>query len=117
MEACKTEGATLAMPKTEKLDLALRNLVKTKGGNNDHWIGLVEKERTCSWSWADGSSVDSYPYKGWYPGQPNRVRLFGCLLSLCGQYWSGPRASHDPMWDDSDQCWRKKSFICQCPPA
>ncbi|KAI8484095.1 hypothetical protein Bbelb_382130 [Branchiostoma belcheri] len=39
-QACKVEGATLAMPKTEGLDLALRRLVRRSGGNSDHRIGL-----------------------------------------------------------------------------
>ncbi|XP_035698131.1 CD209 antigen-like protein E [Branchiostoma floridae] len=113
MAACKEEGATLAMPKTEELDVALRNLVKTEGGNKDHWIGLEERGETCSWYWVDGSKVDSNQYKGWYPDQPSNPRYFGCLVTWCGQYWSGDTASHDPMWDDTD-CWRQKSFICQC---
>eukprot|EP00058_Branchiostoma_floridae_P028477 XP_002613968.1 hypothetical protein BRAFLDRAFT_67468 [Branchiostoma floridae] len=110
MAACKKEGATLAMPKTEELDVALRNLVKTEGGNKDHWIGLEERGETCSWYWADGSKVDSNQYKGWYPGRPDNPRYFGCFHTWCARYWSGDTASHDPMWDDTD-CWRQKSFI------
>ncbi|XP_035696693.1 uncharacterized protein LOC118430090 [Branchiostoma floridae] len=83
MAACKKEGATLAMPKTEELDVALRNLVKTEGGNKDHWIGLEERGETCSWYWVDGSKVDSNQYKGWYPDQPSNPRYFGCWHTWC----------------------------------
>ncbi|KAI8491366.1 hypothetical protein Bbelb_309990 [Branchiostoma belcheri] len=55
--ACRMEGATLAMPKTEELDVALRGLVKSEGDNKEHWIGMEEKDGT--WYWADGSVVDS----------------------------------------------------------
>ncbi|KAI8493023.1 hypothetical protein Bbelb_290270 [Branchiostoma belcheri] len=39
-EACKKEGARLTMHKTEELDIALRNLVRTEGQNGKYWIGL-----------------------------------------------------------------------------
>ncbi|XP_078615625.1 C-type lectin mannose-binding isoform-like [Branchiostoma floridae x Branchiostoma japonicum] len=109
MEACKKEGATLAMPKTEELDVALRNLVKTEGGNAYHWIGMVEKKGT--WYWADGSKVDNNQYKGWYPGKPDNFRW----IPLCGQYWPDGTPGY-PTWDDSP-CFNLKSFICQCPTA
>ncbi|KAI8516320.1 hypothetical protein Bbelb_049010 [Branchiostoma belcheri] len=38
--ACKKEGARLAIPKTEELDIALRNLVRTEGQNGKYWIRL-----------------------------------------------------------------------------
>ncbi|KAI8502445.1 hypothetical protein Bbelb_200330 [Branchiostoma belcheri] len=60
-EACKKEGARLAMPKTEELDIALRNLVRTEGQNENHWIGLRDKERRILWKkrwvWDDGDGI------------------------------------------------------------
>ncbi|XP_019616527.1 PREDICTED: uncharacterized protein LOC109464044 [Branchiostoma belcheri] len=110
-EACRKEGATLAMPKTEVLDVALRDLVKTEGGNKEHWIGMEEKEGT--WYWIDGSKVGNNGYKGWNPGEPGGWS--------CGQYWAKSSSwlssgSGYPMWDD-DACFKKKRFICQRPPA
>ncbi|XP_019621358.1 PREDICTED: uncharacterized protein LOC109467748 [Branchiostoma belcheri] len=62
--ACNAEGATLAMPKTEELDLALRRLVKMSGGNSDHWIGLrgTYNGRLGKWEykWEDGSLLGKY---------------------------------------------------------
>ncbi|XP_035692582.1 macrophage mannose receptor 1-like [Branchiostoma floridae] len=40
---CEREGARLAMPKTEELDQALRNLVQKEGHNVEFWIGLRNK--------------------------------------------------------------------------
>ncbi|KAI8490890.1 hypothetical protein Bbelb_313090 [Branchiostoma belcheri] len=110
-EACRKEGATLAMPKTKELDVALRDLVKTEGGNKEHWIGMEEKEGT--WYWMDGSKVGQNGYKGWNAGEPGGWS--------CGQYWAKSSSwlfsgSGYPMWDD-DACFNKKRFICQRPPA
>ncbi|XP_019627871.1 PREDICTED: C-type lectin domain family 4 member M-like [Branchiostoma belcheri] len=116
-KACRKEGATLAMPKTEELDVALRDLVKTEGPNKGHWIGMEEKEGT--WYWVDGSLVGQNGYKGWNPGQPSNPRW----PPTCGQYWEKSKSpdwlfsqSGHPMWDD-DACFSLKSFICQRPPA
>ncbi|KAI8515202.1 hypothetical protein Bbelb_077930 [Branchiostoma belcheri] len=47
-KACLEEGATLVMPKTRELDLALRNVVSMEGYKLNHWIGLtIEME---SWT-------------------------------------------------------------------
>ncbi|KAI8516954.1 hypothetical protein Bbelb_055350 [Branchiostoma belcheri] len=118
-KACRKEGATLAMPKTEQLDAALRHEVKTEGGNKEHWIGMEEKRGT--WCWVDGSVVDNNGYKGWNPGEPSNPRWLG---ALCGQYWEKPRKSSGwffrrtgyVMWDD-DECYKLKNFICQRLPA
>ncbi|KAI8516953.1 hypothetical protein Bbelb_055340 [Branchiostoma belcheri] len=91
--ACIKEGATLAMPKTEELDVALRDLVKTEGGSYQHWIGMEEKEGT--WYWVDGSKVGSNGYK-----------VSSWLFSKSGY----------PMWDD-EACLSRRRFICQHPPA
>ncbi|XP_066295996.1 uncharacterized protein [Branchiostoma lanceolatum] len=109
MTACKAEGATLAMPKTEELDVALRDLVKTEGNKAEHWIGMKDKDGT--WYWVDDSLVGSNGYKGWSPGEPSAVRW----LPLCGQYWSGGPTGY-PMWDD-DTCFLLKRFICQRRPS
>ncbi|CAH1253321.1 CD209 [Branchiostoma lanceolatum] len=109
MTACKADGATLAMPKTEELDVALRDLVKTEGNKAYHWIGMEDKDGT--WYWVDDSLVGSNGYKGWSPGEPNELRWF----SLCGQYWSGGPTSY-PMWSD-DTCFLLKRFICQRRPS
>ncbi|KAI8490891.1 hypothetical protein Bbelb_313100 [Branchiostoma belcheri] len=107
--ACRMEGATLAMPKTEELDVALRGLVKSEGDNKEHWIGMEEKEGT--WYWADGSVVDSNGYKGWNPGEPSYYQW----PPRCGQYWSG-RTGY-PMWDDEGCSRVMRWFICQRPPS
>ncbi|KAI8502469.1 hypothetical protein Bbelb_200570 [Branchiostoma belcheri] len=113
-EACEREGARLAMPKTEELDIALRKLVRTVGQNMDFWIGLFDKENFCRrerrWEWVDGSTLGNY--KGWNPGEPSNCRSF-IMTKLCVQYWSG-RTGY-PMWDD-DHCSRSHSFICQTHP-
>nr|ABY54816.1 c-type lectin 3 [Branchiostoma japonicum] len=119
-KACMTAGATLAMPKTRELDVALRDLVKREGGNNQHWIGMEKKRGT--WYWLDGSLVGNNGYKGWAPNEPSNSGW----TPLCGQYWkesksSGwlyPRSSGRgyPMWDD-EECWKLQRFICQRPPA
>ncbi|KAI8500467.1 hypothetical protein Bbelb_220330 [Branchiostoma belcheri] len=116
-KACKKEGATLAMPKTEELDAALRGLVKRKGGNYQHWIGMEEKGG--SWFWVDGSKVGNNGYQGWNPGEPSNSRW----PPLCGQYWEKMKSSGwlfrwtgYVMWDD-DACLHPRSFICQRPPA
>ncbi|XP_019637292.1 PREDICTED: asialoglycoprotein receptor 1-like [Branchiostoma belcheri] len=114
-KACMTEGATLAMPKTEELDVALRHLVKTEGGNKEHWIGMEEK--TGTWYWVDGSKVDNNGYTGWTPGDRSNSRW----PPLCGQYWEKSPGWLFPgtgyvMWND-DACFKQKRFICQRPPA
>ncbi|XP_019616524.1 PREDICTED: rheacalcin-1-like [Branchiostoma belcheri] len=110
-EACRKEGATLAMPKTEELDVALRDLVKRVGFNKEYWIGMEEKDGT--WYWVDGSVVGQNGYKGWNAGEPGGWS--------CGQYWAKSSSwlfsgSGYPMWDD-DACFNRKRFICQRPPA
>ncbi|KAI8508770.1 hypothetical protein Bbelb_138690 [Branchiostoma belcheri] len=110
-QACNAEGATLAMPKTEELDLALRRLVKMSGGNSDSWIGLrgTYNGRLGKWEykWEDGSLLGKY--QGWYPGEPrNRAESW---LTLCVQYWRG-HTEWDTMWDDAI-CDDKKRYICQ----
>ncbi|KAI8510700.1 hypothetical protein Bbelb_116160 [Branchiostoma belcheri] len=117
-KACKKEGATLAMPKTEELDVALRDLVKTEGGNKEHWIGMEEKKGT--WYWVDGSVVEHNGYTGWNPGEPSNPRW---PYALCGQYWEKSSGwffeftqTGYVMWDD-EACFKKRSFICQRPPA
>ncbi|XP_078697520.1 C-type lectin lectoxin-Enh4-like [Branchiostoma floridae x Branchiostoma belcheri] len=117
-KVCKKEGATLAMPKTEELDVALRDLVKREGDNYQHWIGMEEKKGT--WYWVDGLKVGNNGYQGWTPGQPSNPRW----PPLCGQYWAKPLKSSGwlfsrsgyPMWDD-DACLNLRRFICQRPPA
>ncbi|KAI8516949.1 hypothetical protein Bbelb_055300 [Branchiostoma belcheri] len=114
-KACRTEGATLAMPKTEELDVALRDLVRTEGGNKGYWIGMEKKRGT--WYWVDGSKVGQNGYKGWNPGEPSNPRW----PPLCGRYWEKPSGwlftrTGYVMWDD-DECFKRRSFICQHPPA
>ncbi|XP_019627913.1 PREDICTED: CD209 antigen-like protein A [Branchiostoma belcheri] len=114
--ACKKEEATLAVPKTKELDVALRDLVTGKGDNCQYWIGMRDKAKFVPWplgsywiwTWEDGSLVEGY--KAWNPGQPSNPRF----PRLCGQYWSRPTGS--PMWDD-DACYKPKRFICQHSPA
>ncbi|KAI8516957.1 hypothetical protein Bbelb_055380 [Branchiostoma belcheri] len=106
---CWMEGATLAMPKTEALDAVLRDLVKTEGGNKEHWIGMEEKDGT--WYWVDGSKVGNNGYTGWNPGEPTYYQS----PPRCGQYWSG-RTGY-PMWDDEGCSRRMRWFICQRPPS
>eukprot|EP00058_Branchiostoma_floridae_P012915 XP_002598403.1 hypothetical protein BRAFLDRAFT_83178 [Branchiostoma floridae] len=106
--ACKKEGATLAMPKTEELDHALRDLVRMEGGNSEHWIGL--KKKWCfllherRWKWEDGSTLSNY--KGWSPGQPDN---HGWRHS-CVNYFAG--GAGFPMWGDR-VCDLRHRFICQ----
>ncbi|KAI8500330.1 hypothetical protein Bbelb_218960 [Branchiostoma belcheri] len=113
MAACKEEGATLAVPKTKELDVPLRDLVKDKGDNKEHWIGMRDKGGWLRWiwTWEDVNESLVNEYKAWNPGQPKNPRLPGVL---CGQYWSDPTGS--PMWDD-DACYKSKRFICQHSPA
>ncbi|KAI8502464.1 hypothetical protein Bbelb_200520 [Branchiostoma belcheri] len=109
-EACKKEGARLAMPKTEELDIALRHLVRTEGQNMGYWIGLKDKERLIwkkRWGWDDGSKLGKY--KGWNPGQPSSIRKLR-PGKMCVRYWSGPAGY--PMWDDR-RCGESRKFICQ----
>ncbi|XP_078620903.1 C-type lectin 1-like [Branchiostoma floridae x Branchiostoma japonicum] len=115
---CKREGATLAMPKTEELDIALRKLV-LEGRNGDIWIGLKDVERFRlqrkyrKWQWLDGSALEGY--KGWGPEQPNDKRLKHFKLhDLCVRYWLGSKSY--PMWNDT-KCHGSKGFICQALPA
>ncbi|CAH1239959.1 CLEC4M [Branchiostoma lanceolatum] len=76
LTACQEEGATLAMPKTEELDVALRDLVKTEGGNEDHWIGGMKKRTRATWQWVDESQLGP-SYQGWSPNEPNIVGYEG----------------------------------------
>eukprot|EP00058_Branchiostoma_floridae_P019760 XP_002605250.1 hypothetical protein BRAFLDRAFT_92276 [Branchiostoma floridae] len=63
-KTCKKDGARLAMPETEELDLALRNLVQKEGHNINFWIGLRNKGgfflRKRHWLWEDGSKLGHY---------------------------------------------------------
>ncbi|KAI8480605.1 hypothetical protein Bbelb_416770 [Branchiostoma belcheri] len=117
-QACNVEGATLAMPKTEELDLALRRLVRRSGGNSDHWIGL---RFTCPRLFFGTCSFGTWEYK-WVDGLPlgrggTQVRQVTAQCPvLFVLYWhSGPAA--DPMWDDTAGCYGKKRYICQSPPV
>ncbi|XP_035682626.1 apolipoprotein(a)-like [Branchiostoma floridae] len=107
-QACKADGATLAMPKTKELDLALRRLVKTSGGNYDHWIGM-SNAGNLDWTWVDGTRLRHY--RAWNPGEPRGDKG----VVLCVQYWSSGHTS-GPMWDDTE-CPGEKWFICQIRPA
>ncbi|KAI8514168.1 hypothetical protein Bbelb_084920 [Branchiostoma belcheri] len=117
-QACKEEGATLAMPKTKELDHALRNLVKTSGGNSGHWIGM---RVICTGIWFDSYEikwVDGSPlgqYKGWHSGKPADIKYLKKGDSLCVQYWTSGSTTN-PMWDDAD-CTEKRRYICQSSPA
>ncbi|XP_035661790.1 C-type lectin BML-2-like [Branchiostoma floridae] len=110
-EACEMEGATLAMPKTQELDLALRNLVHTEGNNLSFWFGLKDNNyfrlRKRQWKWEDGSALGNY--QGWIPGGPDN-RRWTHRTRLCVHYWSG-RTGY-PMWNDR-RCSCRHSFICQ----
>ncbi|CAH1248783.1 CD209 [Branchiostoma lanceolatum] len=59
--ACKREGARLAMPKTEQIDLALKEVVHTEGGNLEYWIAMRNRgaliRRKIQWLWEDGSML------------------------------------------------------------
>eukprot|EP00058_Branchiostoma_floridae_P019758 XP_002605248.1 hypothetical protein BRAFLDRAFT_92278 [Branchiostoma floridae] len=63
-KVCEGEGARLAMPKTEELDIALRNIVLTKGNNLRYWIGMRDKAvlllHKRDWEWEDGSTLGKY---------------------------------------------------------
>ncbi|KAI8515762.1 hypothetical protein Bbelb_065750 [Branchiostoma belcheri] len=63
-KACIDDGGTLAMPKTRKLDVALRNLVKATGQNQDYWVGMKDvRSRVVDarrWEWEDGSDLGNY---------------------------------------------------------
>eukprot|EP00058_Branchiostoma_floridae_P021681 XP_002607171.1 hypothetical protein BRAFLDRAFT_68034 [Branchiostoma floridae] len=107
-QACKADGATLAMPKTTELDLALRRLVKTSGGNDEHWIGMTQAGG-LDWTWVDGTPLGHY--RAWNPGEPRGDKG----VVLCVQYWFSGHTS-GPMWDDAD-CSEEKWFICQILPA
>ncbi|XP_035661762.1 brevican core protein-like [Branchiostoma floridae] len=107
---CEREGATLAMPKTKELDVALRNVIVNKyGKDSKYWIGLKE---SGSWLWADGSSLDDHDhhYQGWNPGEPASGIKAWFESSDCVQYWSGP--TDTPMWDDT-ACGYNLRYICQ----
>ncbi|XP_066288333.1 C-type lectin LmsL-like [Branchiostoma lanceolatum] len=110
-KSCEAEGATPAMPKTEKFDLTLRALVRSSGGQCDYWIGMWEtgsfsKHVLGSWKWVDGSSLAIHDYQGWSPGEPNG---YNSRRALCVQYWK-------IMWDDG-YCSEEKRYICQSRPA
>ncbi|XP_078603281.1 uncharacterized protein LOC144877248 [Branchiostoma floridae x Branchiostoma japonicum] len=107
-QACKADGATLAMPKTKELDLTLRRLVKTSGGNNHHWIGL-SNAGDLDWTWVDETRLGHY--LAWNPGEPRGDKG----VVLCVQYWSSGHTT-GPMWDDAE-CSGEKWFICQIRPA
>ncbi|XP_078597506.1 C-reactive protein-like [Branchiostoma floridae x Branchiostoma japonicum] len=109
-QACLSESATLAMPKTREFDLALRELVMTEGGNGQYWIGLWEGTAYTDWQWIDGTALHTYDYQGWNPGEPSNTRF---LWNICVSYWSGPRGY--PMWDDGE-CFYDLLFICQTSP-
>ncbi|KAI8498226.1 hypothetical protein Bbelb_241700, partial [Branchiostoma belcheri] len=89
-KACIDDGGTLAMPKTRKLDVALRNLVKATGQNQDYWIGMKDvRSRVVDarrWEWEDGSDLGNY--LAWCPGEPSNHK-WQPLAKLCVQYWSG----------------------------
>ncbi|KAI8498233.1 hypothetical protein Bbelb_241770 [Branchiostoma belcheri] len=63
-KACIDDGETLPMPKTRELDVALRNLIKTTGQNQDFWIGMKDVEpfllHKRRWQWEDGSALGNY---------------------------------------------------------
>ncbi|XP_019632294.1 PREDICTED: C-type lectin lectoxin-Lio2-like [Branchiostoma belcheri] len=109
-EACKGEGARLAMPKTKELDMALSRLVYKEGENKIYYIGLRGAFSLWArrWVWDDGSPLGKY--KGWNPGEPASRNLW---MKLCVQYWSG--VTGFPMWDDYS-CDVKRRFICQQAP-
>ncbi|XP_078703213.1 hepatic lectin-like [Branchiostoma floridae x Branchiostoma belcheri] len=96
------------MPKTRELDVALRNLIKTVGQNQDYWIGMKDvgtlDGQRARWQWEDGSDLGNY--QGWSPGEPRNTGL------ICVQYWS--RSNGYTMWDDTF-CGESKRFICQAP--
>ncbi|XP_066264425.1 E-selectin-like [Branchiostoma lanceolatum] len=107
--ACESEGAVLAMPKTEELDVALRSQIIKSGKDSNYWIGLTKWQ--TEWEWADRSKLNENPYKGWNPGQPE----FSVFISYdCVQYWSRPTGI--PMWDDT-LCSYKHRYICQASHA
>ncbi|XP_066273066.1 uncharacterized protein [Branchiostoma lanceolatum] len=108
--ACGAEGATLAMPKTKEMDIALKRLIKTSGGDSDYWIGLRETDSYGGWKWVDESLLGNH--HGWHPGEPSDFRwLWG---ALCVQYWySEPTTAH--MWDDVT-CSDNNRYICQSFP-
>ncbi|XP_078703514.1 C-type lectin mannose-binding isoform-like [Branchiostoma floridae x Branchiostoma belcheri] len=112
-KACIDDGGTLAMPKTRKLDVALRNLVKTIGQNQHYWIGMKDvRSRVVDarrWGWEDGSDLGNY--LAWCPGEPSNHK-WQPLSKLCVQYWSGNDGY--PMWDDV-HCQFKIRYICQTP--
>ncbi|KAI8516966.1 hypothetical protein Bbelb_055470 [Branchiostoma belcheri] len=58
--ACKSDGATLAMPKTEELDVALRDLINSVDDyyGKGYWIGLGEEYST--WYWLDGTPLRNH---------------------------------------------------------
>ncbi|CAH1248929.1 SELP [Branchiostoma lanceolatum] len=111
-KACEKEGATLAMPKTKKLDVALRKLISKSGKDSKYWIGL-KTGRLRTWQWEDGSRLEN-GYKGWSPGEP----MSSCFTKSvwwssspqCVQYWSASTYNH--MWDDAE-CKQSKGYICQ----
>ncbi|XP_035660629.1 uncharacterized protein LOC118405301 isoform X1 [Branchiostoma floridae] len=115
-KTCEREGATLAMPKTKELDVALRNLVRTEGQNNIHWIGLRKKKGlkllNKMWQWMDGVFLRNY--KGWNPRRPNNHYRINGYRRLCVSYYSG--LTGYPMWDDTN-CGFRYRFICQAPLA
>ncbi|KAI8498155.1 hypothetical protein Bbelb_240990 [Branchiostoma belcheri] len=67
-KVCIDDGGSLAMPKTRELDVALRNLVKTVGQNQDYWIGMKDVEtlhgQKARWQWEDGSDLGNYQPEG-----------------------------------------------------
>eukprot|EP00058_Branchiostoma_floridae_P002770 XP_002588258.1 hypothetical protein BRAFLDRAFT_86706 [Branchiostoma floridae] len=112
-KACGKEGAKLAMPKTKELDVALRNLIRSKDPRQEYWIGLRDKAGLLlhkrHWIWEDGSTLGKY--QRWNPGTPDNSR-WNHWIKFCVQYWSGPTGY--PMWNDRD-CSKKHRFICQAP--
>ncbi|XP_078693720.1 uncharacterized protein LOC144923227 [Branchiostoma floridae x Branchiostoma belcheri] len=120
-QACVDEGATLAMPRTEKFDHALRRHVKITAqlGYSEFWIGLTVTVTgfwfgSKEYNWVDGVPLLGQ-YRGWHPGEPTDVKNLRNGDWLCIQYWYSGRTA-DPMWDDA-KCTQKKRYICQSSPA
>ncbi|KAI8506479.1 hypothetical protein Bbelb_159060 [Branchiostoma belcheri] len=110
-QSCVAEGATLAMPKTEELDRALRRLVKMSGGNAVHWIGMRETCTSCleisKYHWVDGLPLGKY--QGWHPGEPRNIKE--SWNSLCVQYWYSGQTP-DPINNKrSDMNFSNESFV------
>ncbi|KAI8515677.1 hypothetical protein Bbelb_064900 [Branchiostoma belcheri] len=114
---CIDDGGTLAMPKTRELDVALRNLVKTVGLNQDYWIGMKDVEtldgQKARWQWEDGSDLGNYQPPLTSKIRLARLRLFGhiaravpllettaLLREPAPITWSRPRGRPRRTWCD-----------------